>query len=691
MSDPGEKSGRKNLAVGRTLPRLRIALAAALCICLICAVFYASPAGTLIIDGAYDQLLALRTSHDPPDTAPKDCPVAIIAIDDETLNYSQLAVPELFQHQYYTRIIKALSEAGAKAVVINQILPRGDSDLSNPEKVHQWFREVSSINDRMPVLSGMMWLPHRALLPNDIYLERLNPEHFGFINLERDVDAKVRRQITRWPDCQGRIGCRSLAALAALAVNPALELPEGQSFINFDPRPDAVPQYSFIDVYDMSGKKRFDYFVNNFYGKLVIIGEINSLNRGLYPTPFSEHTNQGDTSTEIMAQSVLTLLSGREVRVMGPVSRFILVFILTLISLLPTMLGRSDGRTGFGHWLPSLMMVPVLLLSVFAFIRYVHLPVTMTLTALLIAQTFCSSLRFRELRDAGRTSQTALGLYLNPEIAEAIIQRPELLARAGERKEMTVFFSDLVDFTSLAEKTSPEALVDIVNRYFEYMEPSIERFGGVLDKFGGDSIMAFWGSPLAPEPRHALAGCLSALSQKEALTRLNSHLAAEGHSPLSALMGLNSGPMVVGNIGAENRFNYTVMGDAVNLASRLVSANKVYETSIIISETTAMEASEGVELRTLDRVRVRGREESLLIFELMAKKGGLTRDQIRARDLYESALGHYFRREFQKALALFEETLSILPEDGPADLMAVRCRDYMRIPPPANWNGINYV
>ena len=299
-----------------------------------------------------------------------------------------------------------------------------------------------------------------------------------------------------------------------------------------------------------------------------------------------------------------------------------------------------------------------------------------------------NGLRGRKLAGRLANAQRALELYLNPRLARRILADPGLLSRGGQRREMTIFFSDLVGFTSLAEYLSPEDLVGALNHYFEVMEPLITRHGGLLDKFGGDSIMAFWGAPLWPARNHAASAALAALDQQAALFRLNQDLIREGRPPLSALMGLNTGPVVVGNIGAEKRLNYTVMGDAVNLAARLVAVNKIYHTQIILSGRTALEAAEAVELRTLDRITVPGRQKDVTIHEVLAPKGELDSARREGRDLFEAGLEYYWRRDFQKALGLFEEVLGLVFGDGPSELMGARCREFLLAPPPEDWPGV---
>lgn|GEM_PF-5892329 len=671
--------------------RARLVVTAALFISLLSSLMFSTRPGREALDAAYDLLLRTKARLETTSSRPTaDVPVVIVAIDDQTLSYAPLAVPELFQHRYYLEIIKALDQAGARAVVLARMLPRFRDAISPPEDVRQWFETIPELENTQ-VLSGLIWQPKRLVLPATDYLLAMDSHSFGFLNLKRDEDAEVRRLPIRRPDCSGPFSCLSLSFLAARAMNPDLPEPDQDVYIDFDPRPEAVPTVSFLEVYrralDYEGNA--DYF-RRFEGKLVLIGEINFLNRGAWPTPFSEESGQGDTAVEIMAQAVLTILNGDYLRTLSRAGELFYLFLMALVSLLPLILSRRCGPYP-GLWLPAALLPCFLILAGAAFMRHLYLPVLPGLTVFLLAQILALSVRSLEARQAARTTQTALSLYVSPRLAEQIVAHPEYLARSGRRQEMTAFFSDLVGFTSLAEHLSPEDLVAGLNQYFEAMEPIISASGGILDKFGGDAIMAFWGSPLLPRPDHAQDGCLAALDQQRALARLNAQLLSEGRPPLLALMGLTSGPMVVGNIGAERRLNYTVMGDAVNLASRLVAVNKIYQTHIIVSEQTARMAGEEVEMRALDRITVPGRGESLTIYEVMGRRGELDDELRRGRDLFEAGLKFYFERNFQKALGLFEETLAHIQGDGPAELMSARCREYLQTPPADDWLGVTCV
>ncbi len=281
----------------------------------------------------------------------------------------------------------------------------------------------------------------------------------------------------------------------------------------------------------------------------------------------------------------------------------------------------------------------------------------------------------------------AFGVYVNPHVVDAIAKNPEALKLGGEQREMTVMFSDVAGFTTISEKLSPSELVQLLNLYLTAMTDTIMRLDGTVDKYEGDAIMAFWGAPLA-QPAHAKMACLAVLENRERLKQLNVELKAKGMNELFARCGLNTGPMNVGNMGSSQKFNYTVMGDAVNLASRLEGANKQYGTMLMVSETTYAAAKDEIEVRELDLLRVKGKKLPIKVFELVSKKGGLTEEQKKAFAIYDSALELYRKRDFKSALSKFGQVTEILPKDGPSETYSGRCNDYLKTPPPADWDGV---
>jgi len=284
-----------------------------------------------------------------------------------------------------------------------------------------------------------------------------------------------------------------------------------------------------------------------------------------------------------------------------------------------------------------------------------------------------------------RAVRGAFGRYLSPQVVAEVLEKPELLTLGGSRRVMTAFFSDLAGFTTISESLSPEDLVNLLNRYLSQMTKIILDQGGTLDKFEGDAIMAFWGAPL-DQPDHALRACLAALDQQAAMAEFRAQVVADGLPELHVRMGLNTGPMIVGNMGSEERFDYTVMGDAVNLASRLEGANKAYGSWIMISQSTYEEVKDRVEVRELDLLRVKGKTEPIRVYELLARAGGLSPQKSQVRDAFLAGLTLYREMDFVQAEAAFLQALALDARDGPAQTYVERCRIYRKNPPPPDWD-----
>jgi adenylate cyclase len=290
---------------------------------------------------------------------------------------------------------------------------------------------------------------------------------------------------------------------------------------------------------------------------------------------------------------------------------------------------------------------------------------------------------FNEMVDGLRQRDEIKGLfkrYLAPEVVEELLRNPAKAAPGGERKELSVLFCDLVGFTSLSERLEPEALVELLNGYFERATQVLTRHGATLDKFIGDAIMCFWNAPL-PQEDHAERACLTALELLAVVDGLAPEMEARGLPRLECRVGLNTGWGVAGNIGSRQAQDYTVMGDTVNLASRLEGAAKVYGTRTLVAEETVRAAGGVVLARELDLLRVKGRTTPVRVYELVGR-ADLPPPAYLAT--FAEALALYRRRRFEQALGLF---LS-LPGDPPSRVFAERCRTLLHQPPSSEWEGI---
>jgi adenylate cyclase len=279
------------------------------------------------------------------------------------------------------------------------------------------------------------------------------------------------------------------------------------------------------------------------------------------------------------------------------------------------------------------------------------------------------------------------GQYMSETVISHLLEHPEKLQLGGERRRVTLFFSDLAGFTTISERLSAETVVSLLNDYLSAMTEIILDEAGTVDKFEGDAIMAFWGAPLDQADQAARA-CRAALRQQAALKELNRQFAGLNLPPLAMRIGLNTGDAIVGNLGSAKRFDYTVIGDTVNLASRLEGVNKFYGSHIMASEATAAECTGTVEFRELDLVAVKGKEQAIRVFEVLGLTGELEPELIRRRQDFAQALELYRQGHFPEAGAGFEAILTEHPEDGPARVYRDRCRKFMETPPPADWDTV---
>ncbi|MFI5346762.1 MAG: CHASE2 domain-containing protein [Elusimicrobiota bacterium] len=285
-----------------------------------------------------------------------------------------------------------------------------------------------------------------------------------------------------------------------------------------------------------------------------------------------------------------------------------------------------------------------------------------------------------------RYIQGAFSRYLSPEIVSRIAENPEMLSLGGERRDVTVYFSDIEGFTTISEKLEPERLTRLMNRYLGEMTDTILASGGTLDKYIGDAIMAFWGAPL-PCEGHALVGCRAALANQQRLLELAEEFARLGYPPVRARIGLNSGPAIIGNMGSALRFSYTALGDTVNLSSRLEGANKAYGSYILISETTRAGAGAAVETRELDYVMVKGKHQPIRVYDLLGLAGETDGRLLKKARAFEAALALFRAKFFKEAEASFAAVAAEFGPDHASDVYVARCRHYRAEPPPDDWNG----
>ncbi len=281
-----------------------------------------------------------------------------------------------------------------------------------------------------------------------------------------------------------------------------------------------------------------------------------------------------------------------------------------------------------------------------------------------------------------RFIKEAFSQYLAPAVVDRLVDDPKLLKLGGERKVLTAFFSDVADFSTIAEE-----LVDLLNDYLTDMTEIILKYEGTVDKYEGDAIIAFFGAPITLED-HASRTCLAAIDMQKRLAELREVWKKEDLPELFMRIGINTGQMVVGNMGSTNRMDYTMMGDSVNLAARLEGANKQYQTYTMLSEFTYELAKNDIEARELDSVRVVGKKEPIRIYELLGRKGEME-DYIRLiLPHFREGLDHYKNQRWEEGITCFENALNLHEDDGPSLTYFERCITFQNHPPPLDWDGV---
>ena len=296
-----------------------------------------------------------------------------------------------------------------------------------------------------------------------------------------------------------------------------------------------------------------------------------------------------------------------------------------------------------------------------------------------------------QLRHKERIRET-FGRYIDPRVVEGLINQPKLAAAEGQRRVMTVMFCDMKGFTALSEGMTPQGLVKVMNRYLSTMSEPIRRHGGVIDKYIGDAIMAYWGPPFIEETDESQFACLAAIEMIKRIAPLRKEVTEllgvrVIPTECDVRIGLATGEALIGSIGSDVMMNYTVMGDTVNLAARLEAANKLYGSRSLIAEATVAKTDETIQFREIDRLMVAGQTQPQAVFELLGRKDELTPKQDLLRTRYADALAAYRAQRWDQARAAFHAVLEAVPTDGPSQALLSRIDHLQEHPPGADWDG----
>jgi adenylate cyclase len=635
----------------------------------------------------------------------EDSRIVIVAIDDQS--FAQIPYKYPWPRTYHAKLVENLNRAGADTILFDVAFT--EESAIDPEQddilrgvIQKWGNVV---------LAGKMVIEERqgftlvSLLPPIEKLHEVAP--FGITDTKFDTDGFVRRYILFRDYNEERyysLGIATLAKHLGLKGDPAEwfqntdngdfllggkylikkydDLPSG--FINY-----YGPAYSFktISYEQVVDEEGFQLLLEKktFQNKIILIGATVDELHDLFPTPF--YVSGGETLTpgvEIHANFIQSVLDQNFITEMN---QYVIYLIALVFAVLIAFLIKKT-RPLIGTLCAVAIAAVYCIINIVLFTRMnVLMNFMIPMGGIGLAFVGCNTYQYFSEEKEKIHIRSVFKHYLAENVVDSVLKGADALTFGGQRRRLTVLFSDIRSFTTYSERYTPEEVVTILGEYLTAMVDVVLRFGGMLDKFVGDEIMAVFGAPYYVED-HAKRACSTALEMIRTLDRLKERWAQEGRETFEIGIGINTGDMIVGNLGSEQIFDYTVIGDSVNLGARLEGINKIYQTAnnIIISEFTKEEVEGEFVTRELDLVRVKGKKKPVAIYELVGEKEIIVYSQD-FLEHYREGLQAYKRMEWERAVEAFKHCLST-KNDEISRMYIKRCRHFMKYAPGPGWDGV---
>jgi adenylate cyclase len=702
--------------------------AAIILVALVCGLVPALPPFNLVHGWSIDALTALRWAAFGARRDPAATPVAVIAIDEET--YQTLPFKGSPTSTWTTevgRVMNAVIDGGARVVGFDIV-------FSNSIELSEIPFGDDSLGTRMrgfdrPFLRSLAAgaVAGKVVLGETLRGDRPSPgqliaagqqKNIRALNIVTDPDDVVRRVPLTFEGDGRKIPSMALE-LASRALNAKPELGEDGSVtlagyripsalpntltLNFEGGANDVQTFSLADLRACVERNDTDFFHRQFAGKVVLFGTLldsedrkftskrfaTGLDGARAPrcalppatAPAAQFKRSTIAGVYIHATAIHNLMARDAVVELGRLPTAIIAIAFAALAGLAARLLAPGAAVGVYVAMAAIWTCGATLL----FSRSLALPLSEPFIASLAAMAAIVAYRLVVTDKDERLLRKSFGLYLAPQVIDKMLASSKLPVLGGETRDVTVFFSDLAGFSSISENMTPEELVAFMNEYLSAMTDIIESKGGYVDKYIGDSIVAVFGAP-ADDSDHASNAAHAALGCRARLDELNQASAVFQGYQVAHRMGLNSGAALVGNIGSRRRFNYSVMSDAVNVASRLEGANKYYGTTIAASEMTVALTDSRFAWRELDAIRVQGRSTPVKIYELLAEAGHQTAQQAEAAAAYAEGLAHWRVREFDGAAKCFERVAGF---DKPSALFLGRANALASRPPGPDWEPVS--
>lgn len=639
--------------------------------------------------------------------------IVIIEIDQETLDYFDInGIGWPFPRLFYAEVLRYVSKNGAAAVFFDIDFSSPETErleISSKESEEKFYNAVKEFDNCILAalikssshLDQQYWQSNQKIKDTIHYVEALLPygklsqSALAVVNVYPDLDGIIRNLVFKFQVGDRVFYTPSIEILREIKkisysqidslIEGVYKIKNNTIEINWANIKDYKNQFVRISFYKVlrdsySGRNEL---ANLFNDKIVFVGGAALGLMDFKPTPISK--SEPIPGVYIHIGGLLTLLNQNYLKRAEKYQELLFFAIMMILGAL------------IFHFLPGVfwsILVVILLTVVYAiisfefFIRYSIalcdlLPFLGSFFLISVGSFNKYYFEFREKKIIKRI----FSRYLNPIVVEQLIQDPEKIELEGKNYDVAIFFSDIKNFTSIAEKYSAKEVVKFLNEYFQLCSDIMLKYDAMIDKYIGDSIMALFGAPLEDKNK-SIKACIAALEIQEQLKLFN-RLNGEKNKPIfETRIGINSGEAVIGNLGAAFHLDYTAIGDSVNLASRLEGLNKLYGTKIIISESVFNEAKEQIEVRELDLIQVKGKEIPIKVYELLGKKGSLSESEITHRDIFEIGLALYRIKDFERAKKQFEKALEIKKDDMASKLYIQRCINLSKQKLPENWNGI---
>ncbi len=594
--------------------------------------------------------------------------IIIVEIDDESI-YKLGEWP--LSRDHYATVIENLN--GSKVIGMDIIfdIPRnGDEEFA---QVLKNYSVVLAIEYKDLSFKNGEIYAENLLKPNDSLGTPNQDFDIGFVNLYTD-DDKVTRSIN--PKISSMEEYEPFSSVIVKDYSGVkTDLGNSRMLIKFYSEPRGYQYVSFYDVYNNSEN------LPDFKGKIILIGYTASGVDDTFLVPISDKAMPG---VEIHANLIQSILWKDYINYQDDFSSVAIIFFFAILT------GLLIYK--FKIYIATILLLAFFLIYFLISIMWIFdnfgiiLNILFPLFTIVLVYPSLVVLYYQSEEKQRKWITSIFGKYVSPVVIENMIKNPKSINLGGEKKNITIFFSDIRGFTSISEKLEPEILVNLLNEYLSEMTSIIINNQGLVDKYMGDAIMALWGAPLDLSNHEELA-CSSSLEMIGKLKELQKKWKKEEIPSFEIGIGLNSGDVVVGNMGSSKRFDYTAMGDNVNLASRMEGLNKIYGTNIIITEKTYKKINEKFETRKLDAVKVKGKKKPIHIYELVSQKGNISKNEKDFIDKYEAGLEDYFKKDWKKAMKSFNDALK-LKDDEASRIFINRCKQFLKNPPSKDWDGV---